>query len=364
MLRQTSLALLLTSTAQIASAETLSIVTDISPVHGLVSMITDGISEPTLIIDPTASPHMNAMRPSVAAALQEADVVFWVGDALSPWLEDPIETLAPNAVHSALLSVPGIQTLDFRQTDAFGSHSDHAHDDHGDKDHAHDEHAHDEHEHDHEEASHDEHDHDHDHDHDHEEASHGDHDHDEHAHDDHGHDHAHDHSGIDPHAWLSPANAKVWLTHIADTLSERDPANAETYAANAAAAQAAIQTEMDTAQARLSAVIDQPFVVFHDAYQYFEAQFGLQAAGALSLSDAVPPSPSRAADIQTEIRENGVVCVFSEPQFSDGLVNTVIEGTDAKTAQLDPLGADLDLGVAFYPALIRDMTDRFVGCLQ
>jgi zinc transport system substrate-binding protein len=330
MLRQTPLALLLTTVAQIAYAEAPSIVTDIAPVHGLVSMVTEGVAEPSLMIEPAASPHTNAMRPSVAAALQGADVVFWIGAELSPWLNDPIETLSPNARHIALLDVAGTQALGFRDTDAFGthgeSHDDHAHDDHG-----------------------------HDHDHDHDAKA-------DDAHDD-NHD-AHDHSGTDPHAWLSPSNAQIWLTHIADTLSQIDPANAEKYMANAAAAKVTVQAEIDTATARLSAVIDQPFVVFHDAYQYFESQFGLQAAGALSFSDAVPPSPSHVAEIQTEIREEGVVCVFSEPQFSDGLVQTVIEGTNAKMAQLDPLGANLEIGAGFYPALIRDMTDRFVDCLQ
>ncbi|SHH50672.1 zinc ABC transporter substrate-binding protein [Marivita hallyeonensis] len=340
MFRTTTIALLLASTAQIASADAPKIVTDIAPIHGLVSMVTEGVTEPALLIEPTASPHTNAMRPSAAAALQEADIVFWVGEELSPWLENPIETLSEDAVHSALLSVDGITTLAFRDTDAFGA-----------EDHGHDDHAHDDHGHDHDHAE----DHAHDEEHAHEE---------DHAHDDHDHDHAHDHSGTDPHAWLSPENAQVWLTHIADTLSTRDPANAETYAANAAAARDAIAKEIAAAQNRLSAVTDMPFVVFHDAYHYFEDQFGLETVGALSLSDAVPPSPAQVARVQADIREKGVVCVFSEPQFSDRLVQTVIDGTDAKTAELDPLGADIPLGPEFYPALLRDMTDRFVTCLQ
>lgn len=346
MRRITTLAVLLASTASIARAEVPSIVADIAPVHGLVSMVTGDITTPSMLIEPTASPHSNAIRPSVAAALQDADVVFWIGSDLSPWLEDPIETLAPDAQHSALLSVAGTQTLSFRETNIFASDKDdHGHDEHGDE-HASDEADHEDHA---EDAA------------DHDDQGHE--EHEEEAHDDHG-DEGHDHSGIDPHAWLSPTNAGVWLTHIAETLSTLDPDNAATYAANADSAKAQIAKEVEAAQTLLTPAQDRPFAVFHDAYHYFEDQFGLEVIGAISLRDAVPPSPAQVAEVQREIRENGVVCVFSEPQFSDALVQTVIEGTDAKTAQLDPVGANLDLGAGFYPALIRDMTDRLVDCLQ
>lgn len=304
-------ALLLMSTATLASAEAPSIVTDIAPVHGLVSMVAGDLTEPALLIEPKVSPHTNAMRPSAAAALQEADVVFWMGAELTPWLEAPLANLAGQAVTVALLDVEGTQTLDFRETEDFGAH-DHAHgDDHG-----------------------------------------------------HDHDHDHDHAAIDPHAWLDPANAGVWLTQIADTLSERDPGNAATYRSNADAALATIAATSAEARTALDPLKDRSFIVFHDAYHYFESRFGIEASGALSLSDAVPPSPARVAAIQQEIRDENVVCVFSEPQFSEGLVRTVIDGTEAKTGQLDPLGANLPLGADFYPALIRDMATRFADCLQ
>ncbi|MFP7672127.1 zinc ABC transporter substrate-binding protein [Marivita sp. S0852] len=305
MLRMTFLAAIFASTAQIVQADIPKIVTDIAPVHGLVSMVTGDLAQPDLLIEPAASPHTNAMRPSAAAALQDADVVFWIGDALSPWLQGPLNTLAEDATQIALLGLPETQTMPFRDTDAFGAH-------------------------DHE----------------------------------HAHDHDHGDTATDPHAWLDPANAQVWLSQISDTLSQLDPDNAETYAANATAANAAIAQEIEAAQTLLAPVQDQPFVVFHDAYHYFEARFGLEASGALSLSDAVPPSPSRVADIQTDIREQGVVCVFSEPQFSAGLVRTVIDGTQARTQELDPLGVNIALGADFYPNLIRDMANRFSECLQ
>ncbi|WP_299787529.1 zinc ABC transporter substrate-binding protein [uncultured Marivita sp.] len=311
---------------QSAWADVPKVVTDIAPIHGLASMVMGDLGAPSMMIEPGTSPHSNAMRPSVAAALQDADVVFWVGEELSPWLHDPIETLGETAQHVALLDLDASRRLASRDIESFSSQEDdHGHDDHG----------------------------------------HDDHDHDNHGHDDHAEEgHDHDHSGTDPHAWLDPQNAQTWVTHIAEVLAERAPENADTYKANAASAVQQIETAVENAQERLSAFQDRPFIVFHDAYQYFETRFGLKASGALSLSDAVPPSPSHVAEIQTRIRETGIVCVFSEPQYSDGLVQTVIDGTEARSVELDPLGVALEPGASFYPDLINDMATRFETCLQ
>lgn len=158
-------------------------------------------------------------------------------------------------------------------------------------------------------------------------------------------------------------NASVWLNQIADQLSAADPDNASAYFANAAAA----REEMDALSAEISETLapvrDGSFVVFHDAYQYFEDAFGLSASGAISLSDASDPSPARIAEIQERIREEGVGCVLAEPQFNPGIVSTVLDGTDAKTAVIDPLGAELEPGEELYPQLIRNMAKSLADCL-
>ena len=357
-----------------ALAEVPSVAVDIAPVHSLVARVMDGVGVPSLIVQPGASPHEYSLRPSEAAALQDADLVFWIGEDLTPWMEDAVETLATDATVTTLLEADGIKLLDFREGALFeahdhGDHDDHAaHDDHGHEEVKADAHDHD-HDHDHEEAKAEGHDHD---DHGHEEASaegHDDHDHgdeDHAAHDDHDDhdDHAgHDHGAHDPHAWLSPANAGTWLNVIAAQLSAADPDNAGTYFANAAAARA----EMDALSAEVATTLEPVrggrFIVFHDAYQYFESDFDFPASGAISISDASDPSPARIAEIKGRITEEGIDCVLAEPQFNPGLVATVLDGTEAGTAVSDPLGAALEPGAALYPQLIRNMANTLAECL-
>jgi zinc transport system substrate-binding protein len=307
-------------------AEVPAVAADIAPVQGLVARVMQGVGTPELVIQHGASPHQYSLRPSEAAALENADIVFWVGESLTPWMDDTVQTLAGDATVVELLEVPGTVTLPFREGATFEAH-DHGHEDHGD-DHAHE------------------------------------HDHDDHAHDDHAHDdHGHSHEGVDPHAWLDPENAKLWLDAIAAELSAADPANAATYAANAAAGRAEIDAASAEAAASVAPLKDSGFVVFHDAYQYFEARFGLSAAGAISLSDASEPSPARVAEIQGAVADLGVACVFSEPQFNAGLVATVMDGSPAKTAVLDPLGTTIEPGPDFYPALIRQLSTSMADCL-
>lgn len=178
------------------------------------------------------------------------------------------------------------------------------------------------------------------------------------AHDDEGEDGAHD-----THAWLAPENAATWLNVIAGQLSVADPKNAGAYFANAAAGRSEIEALSDEINKILLPVRGKPFIVFHDAYQYFEVGFDFPAAGAISLSDASDPSPARIAEIQSRIAEEGIDCVLAEPQFNQGLVATVLEGTEAGTGVLDPLGSELEPGPALYPQLMRNLATALAECL-
>ena len=135
----------------------------------------------------------------------------------------------------------------------------------------------------------------------------------------------------------------AWLDVIASRLSDVDPVNSDAYLANAASGRAAIEALMDDVETTLAAVCGREFIVFHDAYQYFETDFDFPASGAISMSDASDPSPSRIAEIWGEIAEHGVACVLAEPQFNPGLVATVLRGSDARMGIADPLGAELEL---------------------
>lgn len=324
-----------------AWAEVPKVTADITPVHGLVARVMQGIGEPALVVPPGASPHGYAMRPSEARALDQADVVFWLGKSLTPWLQGPLEQLAGDAHRVELLEAEGTTVLPFREGARFEAHADD--DEHGDHD------DHDGHE-DHGESHDDPDDH----------ASHE--DHENHGHEEHADAHGHDHEGADPHAWLLPANAQAWLDVIAEGLAEHDPENAVAYKANAEAGKQEIADTVASVSAVLQPFRARQFIVFHDAYQYYERGFGLSAAGAISLSDATRPSPARIAEVRDVVAELNVSCVFSEPQFNPGLVATVLDGTGAGTAVLDPLGAKLEAGPQFYPALLQDLGAAIAGC--
>lgn len=303
-----SACLILLHFAGSAWAETPRVAADIAPVHSLAARVMDGVGNPDLIMRPGASPHHYALRPSEAAALERATIVLYTSGGLTPWLTGAIETIAGEAKVIELTALPGTLRLPFRKGVAFDGGEDE---------------------------------------------------------DEHDHDHAHEHGEgeLDPHAWLDPENAKLWMTAIADTLARADPANAELYRANAAEGRAEIDAAAERIAARLAPLRDRPFIVFHDAYQYFEARFGLATKGAISLGDASKPGAARIAELRDRIAELEVGCVFAEPQFDPGLVETVTEGTDTGTAIIDPQGAGIAPGPGHYVATLESIADGMAGCL-
>ena len=303
----------------VAMSDTPKVAVDISPVHSLVSRVMLGVGTPDLIVQAGASPHGYTLRPSEAKALQDAQMVFWMGESLSPWMEGALDTLSSDATIITLLERDETILLEFREGAMFEEHD---HDDHGDEKH----------------------------------DDHGDEKHDDH--DDHGH------GSYDPHAWLSPDNARIWLNLIASQLSIVDPENAGTYFANAAAGRLEIEALKAEVNSLLEPVRGKKFIVFHDAYQYFEEAFKISASGAISLGDASKPSPARIAEIQGRIQEESIDCVLSEPQFNKGLVATVMAGSKAKTSVIDPLGVGLKPGPDLYSELIRNMTETLVDCFE
>ncbi|MGF1640508.1 MAG: zinc ABC transporter substrate-binding protein ZnuA [Rhodospirillales bacterium] len=301
------------------------VVVSILPIHSLVAGVMDGVGTPTLLVKGGGSPHAYTLRPSEAQALQGADLVFWVGEDLETFLGKALRSLPRKARVVALHEAEGVTLLSYREGGAWEEHAD----DDGD-------------------------DHDHGHKHD-----------DGHKHD-HGHKHGdeHAHGAKDMHIWLDPTNAQAMVAQVVAILSEVDPANAPRYRANATAVHARL-AELDAALAAdLAAVKGRRYVVFHDAYQYFENRYGLTPAGSITVSPDRQPSAGRLAEIRAKIAATGAACVFAEPQFEPALVKTVIEGSAARTGILDPLGADLAPGPDAYIALMRDLATSLNECLR
>ncbi len=327
------------------SAESgLRVVTSIKPVHSLASAIMAGVGEPFLVIR-GASPHAFTIRPSAAAALQEADVIFLISDGLETPLVGAIESLAGTARVVRLAEAPGLVLKTLRSGGAFeeDSHHDHAgHDDHAHED-DHADHAHD--------AGHED-------DHADEEMHAG---HDDHAHED---DHAgHEDGAIDLHVWLDPVNAWAMAREMAAVLAEADPANATTYQTNLASLLERLEDVTDDIAVDLEPARGVPFLVFHDGYRYFEDQFGLAAAGSAVVHAGMSPGVKRVRELRDKISDLGVVCVLSEPGINQRFVDTLTEGTDVRAGMIDSLGVDIEEGPDLYIALLHYMAASFRDCL-
>ena len=330
-----------------ANAE-IKVVASIKPIHSLASYLMDGVGKPDLIVDGYSSPHGFAMKPSHAKMLQNADLVFWVGEDLENFLEKPLSSIAKKAEKIELIEIKGLQVLKFRERNIFDEHDhEHGHDDHGKKEDDHDDHGHDD---DHGKKEDD-------HDHDHDDHGKKEDDHDDHGHDDHD---GHAHGEFDPHIWLDPINAKAMLNEMAEHLIENDPKNEAKYKSNLAKALQEIDKLTIDVMTDLSNSVSS--IVFHDAYQYFEERFNVKVLGAFTVNTDVMPGAEQLAEIREIIEHDKVACVFSEPQFNPDIINAVAKDMKIKTGVLDPLGATLDPGKDLYFNLIRNMSASFKGC--
>ena len=286
------------------------VVASIKPVHSLVAAVMEGAGEPELIIQGATSPHTFSLRPSDARNIQNADVIFMIGDALETSLAGSIDTLGRDARVIRLADTEGLIRLPLREGATFE---------------------------------------DHDHDHDHgEEGEHGE----------------HEEEAFDMHIWLDPVNARTMVRAIANTLSAADADNAATYAANAEAVTGRLDELLDQINVGVDPVRGRAFIVFHDAYHYFEDRFELIAAGSASVSPDRPPGARRITELRERVSDLGVVCVLAEPQFDPRLANVIIEGTSARLGTVDPLGAVLDSGPDMYFMLMQEMAASFTDCLS
>ncbi len=299
--------LIATTQSSIAAPVVLS---DIAPTHSLVSMVMGDIASPSLLIDSSNSPHDFSLRPSDARKLSDADIIVYTSSVLTPWLDDALTSLADGTPLVELVTTQGTTLLEFRDNNVF--------------------------------------DHDHSHDHDHKHAT------DE-------HDSA---STFDPHAWLDPSNAQVWLKRIANELAAIDPENADGYQANALDAIKMIEEMSGQVQQTISSINEHSYVVFHDSYHYFESYFDIHAIASINLGDGTHPSISQITQLKALLKETKTTCVFSEPQYSERLVNTITEGTSARRGVLDPLGVNLSPGADLYSRLIESLSNELLRCLS
>jgi zinc transport system substrate-binding protein len=286
--------------AATARAETPKVVVTVKPIHALVAGVMKGVGEPRLLAPPTASEHSFNLKPSDARALQDADLVFWVGAGLESFMAKPLETISRRARIVELSAAPGMTLLARREG---GAWEDHAHGPAAAPDEA------------------------------------------------------------DMHIWLDPDNAARIVAVAAEALATADPADARRYRENGRDLTARLEALDGELGAALAPVRSAPFIVFHDAYQYLERRYGLNAVGSVTVSPERRPSARRISSIRRKVVDLGAVCVFSELQFDAALVRTIAEGTPARTAALDPLGVDAPDGADGYFHVMRRLVHTIADCL-
>jgi zinc transport system substrate-binding protein len=291
-----------------AYASDLNVVVTIKPIHSIVTAVMEGVGTPTLLIDGVASPHTFSLKPSDAKALAAARVVFRVSDGLEPFMGKVVKSLPPSVEVVVLEKTPNLTLHRIRSGGTFDAHTQSAGEGHG-------------------------------------------------------HSHVNDGTAVDSHIWLDPANAALIASQVADTLGNAQPAAAARFRANAdafARSVAGLTTELSK---RLAPLTGRPFIVFHDAYQYFEKRFGLEAAGSVTVSPDLAPSAKRLRALRAKISRLKAVCVFAEPQFEPRQITTITEDTTAKRGVLDPLGASIPAGAGHYEALMTKLAVDFAECL-
>ena len=297
--------------AAAAKAEAPRVVVTVKPIHALVAGVMEGLGVPKLLVPPAASEHSFSLKPSDAKALQEADLVFWVGVGLESFMAKPLQALPRDARIIELSRAPGVVLLAHREGGAWEAH----------------------------------------------EQAHG-----------HGHGHTHglaaSRDEADLHLWLDPDNARRIVALAAEALAAADPANAARYGANARGLDARLAQLDAELRAILAPVASTSFVVFHDAYQYLERRYGLNAVGSVVVSPERKPSARRLAEIRRKIVDLRAACVVSEPQFDSALARAVAEGASARTASLDHLGIDAPEGADGYFHMMRGLASTLADCLS
>jgi len=288
------------------TAHAAEVVVSIKPLHSLVQAVMGTIGSAHLLLQGNASPHGFHLKPSQLRALQQADVVFYVHESFETFLQKALAGLAPSTHKVAMIGNAELTLLQRRPQGR------------------------------------------------------------QHAHRTYPPEHATTAAvdQLDPHVWLDPDNAAGMVTAIATALSEVYPQHGDTYHANAQQARRHLERLAGQLADTLAEVREQPFLVFHDAYQYFERRYALRGVGFIALDPHQPASAYRIRELRSRLENSGAVCVFYEPQFHDRVVRTVTEGSWVKSAALDPLGSNLRDGPDLYPQLLRQLADDLVACLH
>ncbi len=288
----------------------------ITPFYALVAAIMQGVGTPQLLVSPGSSPHQYVLKPKEIKLLKQADLIFWGGPELETFLVKSLHNIEHERPCKTrviqLGKTMGLMLLPIRHSAAWDPHEHHNHSDHSD-------------------------------------------------HSDHHHYSA---QNVDMHFWLDTNNAMVIADTIVHSLLTVDPKHAALYRKNGEALKHRLIALDYKIRQKLEPLKTVPFIVFHDAYQYFEHQYGLKGVGSITLHPEVPPSAKRLHTIRSIIVQTKAKCVFTEPQFQPKLVQSITENLPVKMGELDPIGNKTENNPDGYFKLLEDLTDSMYSCLK
>ena len=290
----------------------LNVVVSIKPYHSLVSGVMLGVASPKLLLKGNLSPHSYSLKPSDAEGLQNADIIFWGGENLEVFLAKPLSSLSKKAKVVSMFEMNGLKLKLFRPVNHIGKYENYESyisnlpNDQDSK----------------------------------------------------------QKSAVDPHIWLDPENTKVIIKGIVNILSETDPLNAQIYQRNGEKIKVRLNELDQHLSSEMSEISNRTYLVLHDAYQYFENRYQLKNAGSITLNLGHFLGVSRLKKVQNMIKKNEVFCIFTEPQYSQKLVVTLIKGTSVKKGILDPIGSDLKPGPELYFDLMKNLSISLKSCLN
>lgn len=301
-----------------ASAE-IKVVASSKPTHSLVAMVMGNTGSPSVLVSGAASPHSYSMKPSDAQTVNGAAVFFRISEGLEPFTSKLIKSLPKSVRVVSMQDAAGVTLIDRREGGAFEAHGQDAHKGHKDQ----------------------------------------------------GKGKSSKAAGkeeradeTDPHIWLSPRNAIAMVDHVAKVLAEIDAANATEYKNNAAAAVSKLQALDAVLERELQPYAGKPFVVLHDAYQYFEQRYGLTAVASIAVNPEAAPSGKRLSAVRKKLADTAAACVFAEPGMQPKVVAAVLEGSKARSVVLDPEATQLTPGPGLYEDLMRGLAAGAKQCFD
>ncbi len=304
-----------------SNASALTVTVSIPPLAGIIAPLLGPSDELNVLLKPGLSPHGFQLRPSHVKLLQDSDLVITVGTPVDGWIEKPLQLV--NKVPIAMAQMANVERLALRQGGLWENK--HLHSD---------------------------------------EPQHSESDSDEHE-VDHHHEKAIESTHLDGHIWMSQHNAKQMVLVVSQQLQTKLPEQKKVIQQRTVDWLAQLDKTDQRIVAQLAKVQSEPFLVLHDAFQYFEHHYGLNGVGSIRFNPELAPSLKRVHELRERIKSGQVACLFKEPQFPERRVMSVVSGLDVKLGSLDPMGTSYALDKPFmaYDAFLQALANQFSSCL-